>query len=63
MKSFKTFEYWIERNRIDNSFLFKIPTKLKIYESNIEPFIRCMHIKKLSACGWIKINQYTKYYT
>ena len=61
MKSFKTFEYWIERNKITDPFLFKNPYKLKIYESNIEPFIRCMHIRKLSACGWIKIDNYTKY--
>jgi len=61
MKAFKTFEYWIERNKIIDPFLFKNPYKLKIYESNIEPFIRCMHIKKLSACGWIKLDNYTKY--
>jgi DNA polymerase elongation subunit (family B) len=61
MKSFKTFEYWIERNKIMNTYLFKNPTKLKIYESNIEPFIRCMHIKKLNACGWVKIDKYSTY--
>ena len=33
MKSFKAFEYWIEYNKINDPFLFKIPTKLKIYES------------------------------
>ena len=59
MKAFKTFEYWIERNKINHPFLFKIPMKLKIYESNIEPFIRCMHIKKLNACGWVKLSKYT----
>jgi DNA polymerase elongation subunit (family B) len=61
MKSFKAFEYWFERNKIENSFLFKIPTKLKIYEANIEPFIRCMHIQKLNACGWVKLSKYTMY--
>ena len=32
MKSYKTFEYWIEKNKIDSTSLFKKPTKLQIYE-------------------------------
>lgn len=31
------------------------PWKYKVYESNIEPLIRCMHIQNLNACGWIEI--------
>jgi DNA polymerase elongation subunit (family B) len=30
--------------------------KLALYESNIEPFLRCMHMKDLDAVGWIKID-------
>jgi DNA polymerase elongation subunit (family B) len=33
---------------------------LKIYESNIEPFIRFIHIKDIKPCGWIRL-PYTKY--
>jgi DNA polymerase elongation subunit (family B) len=58
MMSYKTFEKWIENNKISSPNLFKVPTKLQLYESNIEPFIRCMHIRKLNACGWVKINKY-----
>lgn len=29
--------------------------KYKLFESNIEPMIRMMHIRKLQACGWIRI--------
>lgn len=29
----------------------------KLYESNIEPIIRCMHIQKLHACGWVSIDR------
>lgn len=29
--------------------------KLKMYESNIEPFLRCMHIRQLDAVGWVSI--------
>ena len=61
MKSYKGFEYWIERNRINYPTLFKKPTKLQLFESNIEPFLRCMHIKKLNACGWIKVDKYVNY--
>ena len=27
----------------------------KVFETNIEPMIRCMHIRKLNSCGWLKI--------
>lgn len=31
------------------------PVRYKLYESNIEPFIRFMHIKDISPSGWIRI--------
>lgn len=31
--------------------------KYKVYESNIEPLIRCMHIQNLNACGWVEIQK------
>lgn len=39
------------------------PRKYKLYESNIEPLLRCAHIRKINLCGWIKINKnkYKKY--
>jgi len=58
MRTYKTFENWISRNKISNSLLSKYPIRLELYESNIEPFIRCMHIRKLNACGWVKISKY-----
>lgn len=30
--------------------------KLQLYESNIEPFLRCMHIRGLDSVGWISIS-------
>lgn len=42
---------------IKNRLLSKIPKKYNIYESNVEPFLRCMHIRDLQACGWVKINK------
>jgi DNA polymerase elongation subunit (family B) len=44
--------------------LFETPIKIphitgthryKMYESNIDPYIRFMHIKDIQPCGWIKI--------
>lgn len=58
MRSYKAFESFITRNKIYNGILSKYPIKLDLYESNIEPFIRCMHIRKLNACGWVKISKY-----
>ncbi len=26
-----------------------------VYESNIDPILRCMHIRNLKSCGWIRI--------
>jgi DNA polymerase elongation subunit (family B) len=60
MMSYKEYERWIENNKIMSTTLFKFPTKLQLYESNIEPFIRCMHIRKLNACGWVSVNKYNK---
>ena len=61
MKSYKSFEYWIEKNKVKNKFLYPRDTKLTLYESNIQPLIRCMHIRKLNACGWVKVSKYTHY--
>lgn len=38
-----------------------IPRKFKVYENNIPPFLRFMHIRKLQSCGWIKVNKYEKF--
>jgi hypothetical protein len=28
---------------------------MKLFEGNIEPYIRYMHLNGISPCGWIKI--------
>jgi len=38
----------------------KVQEKPRIYESNLEPFLRCMHIQELRACGWVEIHKYKK---
>lgn len=36
--------------------LSKHPIKVKIYESNLPPMMRLMHIQKLNAVGWVSID-------
>ena len=31
----------------------------KVYESNITPFIRYIHNRKVEACGWVKLKPFT----
>lgn len=58
MYSYRKFENWLSKNKIINSMLSKYPIKLHLYESNIEPQIRCMHMRNLLSCGWIEISKY-----
>lgn len=30
----------------------------ELYESDIDPILRCIHLRKLDACGWIQIDDY-----
>ncbi len=52
--SFKTFERAFKK-KIYHPQLAKKAIKYKLFESNIEPMLRCMHIRKIDACGWVKI--------
>jgi len=37
------------------------PVQYDLFESNIEPFFRCMHIQDLKSTGWINIKKYRKF--
>lgn len=50
----RAFDYKIKIHGLINML-----TKFKIYESNIDSFLRFMHIRNLNACGWLEINNYT----
>ena len=53
------FSQKIDCKSFDNSINYKT---FQIYESNIDPYLRFMHIRDINACGWIKIpaNKYTE---
>jgi DNA polymerase elongation subunit (family B) len=53
-ETFKKFRWELEKEiTIQKLRIYK--KKLKLYEANIEPMLRCMHTRNLQACGWIKI--------
>jgi DNA polymerase elongation subunit (family B) len=56
LDSMRSYE-WTFKNPQMIYQISKNPIKLKIYESNIEPFLRCMHIRNLDSVGWVKIEK------
>jgi hypothetical protein len=49
--------------------VFKLPIKIpgifneekvKLYESNLAPMLRCFHIRKISGCSWVSTDKYNK---
>ena len=40
--------------------IFKIPTKIKIFESMIKPMLKFMHIKDVLSCGWLEVSNFKK---
>jgi DNA polymerase elongation subunit (family B) len=55
----KKFSYFFD-NEIQIPCLFVNPIKLKLYESNLAPMLRCFHIKKIKGCGWVSTEKYRK---
>jgi DNA polymerase elongation subunit (family B) len=53
-EGFRAFER-VLRWPIRSMILNPRPIKYKMYESNIEPMLRFMHIRKINSVGWIKI--------
>lgn len=46
------------KNPVKNDYLGNNDVLCEVYESNIEPMLRCMHMKNIRACGWVRINNY-----
>ncbi len=53
-ESFNAYKYALSR-KIMIPGETKYPQKFQIYESNIIPMLRFMHLRDLESCGWIKI--------
>jgi len=50
-------------NTVFFSDIHKKETKYKLYESNIEPMLRFMHIKDISSAGWVQVDAGNYYAT
>lgn len=61
-EGFRAFERILNTN-IYNPLLQKKSYKYKLYETNIEPMFRCMHMRKINSFGWIRIkgNKYNHF--
>jgi DNA polymerase elongation subunit (family B) len=53
--TFRKYQWIFEEQGITVHQLSIQNKKFKVYESNIEPMLRCMHTRNLQACGWIKL--------
>ena len=58
LSAMKSFAKLVTNNRI--SINKDIPKQFVVYESNVDPYLRFMHINNLNASGWIKINKYSE---
>jgi DNA polymerase elongation subunit (family B) len=54
-ESFRSYS-WALNRKIKNPLLGNRDVLYKQYESNLEPMLRCMHIRNVEATGWVKIN-------
>lgn len=46
---------YIFKNPVIIPGINKVPEKYKLYESNVEPFMRFCHIKDILMAGWVKL--------
>ena len=44
----KKYKYYLENN-------------FKLYEANLPPMFRCFHLRDISGCSWVEVNNYKKY--
>jgi DNA polymerase elongation subunit (family B) len=51
---------YLEKNKIliPDIQELKIPIKYKLYETNLQPMLRCFHIKEISGCSWVETTNY-----
>ena len=53
----KKYYYYFEKNDVPYiPNVINEPTKFKLYEANILPMLRCFHIRNISGCSWISID-------
>ena len=56
----KKYSYLFDNQELMIPNVTKKLTKFKVYESNLSPMLRCFHIRKISGCSWVSIENYKK---
>jgi DNA polymerase elongation subunit (family B) len=59
LSSYKAYER-VFKKKLFVPYVSKQKLKYKVYESNIIPYLRLLHIKDLRSVGWIQLDKYTK---
>ena len=57
----KKFKSYLENNEITFTNITELSTKaikLKLYEANLPPMLRCFHIRDISGCAWVGTTNY-----
>lgn len=47
-------------NKLKYYFTYRKKDNYKLYESNIDPFLRYIHIQDIKPCGWITIDKFNE---
>ena len=54
----KSYRKLFEENYLYIPNLFKHPYNFKTYEANLPPMLRCFHIRDISGCSWVSVEEY-----
>lgn len=62
MASMKKYWYFFENDKeISITRVTNGKTHFKCYEANIPPMLRCFHLRKISGCSWVKIDDFDEF--
>ena len=56
----RKFRSHFEEQGLYISSIQRTPIYFKTYEANLPPMLRCFHIRKISGCSWVKIDNYVE---
>jgi DNA polymerase elongation subunit (family B) len=54
----RSYRKLFEENYLFIPTLFKQPYNFKTYEANLPPMLRCFHIRDISGCSWVSVENY-----
>ena len=57
-ESYKKCKYMLLKEIKLPATLASKPLMVNLYEANLDPFLRCMHIREVQSTGWVSISEY-----